>query len=129
MFLQHRKTTDLVSVSSEAAALHGAGVEVALVVELEARQARVQLVQDWRQSATQCQQLGACAVETDAHGALQGHASSVTQQGTERMAEDTETFSETQKSNSSKQSLHDSQNLNKKHWCLITDFRLGPHEG
>lgn len=76
--------TDLVSVSSEAAALHGAGVEVALVVELEARQARVQLVQDGRQAAPQRQQLGAGAVEADAHGALQRHASSVTQQGAER---------------------------------------------
>lgn len=79
--------TDLVSVSGEAAALHGAGVEVALVVKLEARQARVQLVQDGRKAPPQSQQLGAGAVEANTHGALQGHASSVTQQGAGRKAE------------------------------------------
>lgn len=72
--------TNLISVPGEAAALHGARVEVALVVELEAGQAWVQLVQDGRQTAPQRQQLGACAVEADAHGALQGHAATVTQQ-------------------------------------------------
>lgn len=75
--------THLVSVSGEAAALHGAGVEVALVVELEAGQAGVQLVQDGRQAAPQGQQLRAGAVEADAHGALQRHAASVTQQRAE----------------------------------------------
>lgn len=75
--------TDLIFVPGEAAALHGARVEVALVVELEARQARVQLVEDGRQAAPQGQQLGAGAVEADAHGALQGHAASVTQQRAE----------------------------------------------
>lgn len=73
-------STDLIFVPGEAAALHGAGVEVALVVKLEAGQARVQLVEDGRQAAPQRQQLGAGTVEADAHGALQGHASSVTQQ-------------------------------------------------
>lgn len=73
-------TANLILVSCEAAALHGAGVEVALVVELEAGQTRVQLVQDRRQAATQGQQLGAGAVEADAHGALEGHAAPVTQQ-------------------------------------------------
>lgn len=82
--------TDLVSVSGEAAALHGAGVEVALVVKLEARQARVQLVEDGWQAAPQSQQLCAGAVEANAHGALQGHASSVTQQGAGRKAGDAE---------------------------------------
>lgn len=72
--------TDLIFVPSEAAALHGAGVEVALVVKLEAGQAGVQLVKDGRQAATQCQQLGAGAVEANTHGALQGHASSITKQ-------------------------------------------------
>lgn len=72
--------TNLIFVPSEAAAFHGAGVEVALVVKLEARQARVQLIQDGRQAATQCQQLGAGAVEANTHGALQGHASSIPQQ-------------------------------------------------
>lgn len=75
--------THLISVSSEAAALHGAGVEVALVVELEAGQAGLQLVEDGRQAAPQGQQLSACAVEANAHGALQGHDASVTQQGAE----------------------------------------------
>lgn len=72
--------THLVFVSGEAAALHGAGVEVALVVELEARQARVQFVQDGRQAAAEGQQLSAGAVEADAHGALQGDAAAVAQQ-------------------------------------------------
>ncbi len=72
--------TNLIFVPSEAAALHGAGVEVALVVKLEAGQAGVQLVEDGRQAAAQCQQLGAGAVETNTHGALQGHAASITQQ-------------------------------------------------
>lgn len=90
--------THLVSVSSEAAALHGAGVEVALVVKLEARQARVQLVQDGRQAAPQSQQLRSGAVEANAHGALQGHASPVTQQGAGRKAEDAEEFSRNQTS-------------------------------
>lgn len=80
--------TNLIFVPSEAAAFHGAGVEVALVVELEAGQAGVQLVEDGRQAATQCQQLGACAVEANTHGALQGHAASVTQQGAERTEEE-----------------------------------------
>lgn len=104
--------TDLVSVSSEAAALHGAGVEVALVVELEARQARVQLVQDGRQAAPQRQQLGAGAVEADAHGALQRHASSVTQQGAERKAEDRGNVEPGM--NSMKQRFHNSIHLSKK---------------
>ena len=72
--------THLIFVPGEAAAFHGAGVEVALVVELEAGQAGVQLVEDGRQAAAQCQQLGARAVEANAHGALQGHAASITQQ-------------------------------------------------
>lgn len=75
-----RASTHLVFVSGEAAALHGAGVEVALVVELEAGQARVQLVQDGRQAAAEGQQLSAGAVEADAHGALQGDAAAVAQQ-------------------------------------------------
>ena len=73
-------TTNLIFVPGEAAAFHGAGVEVALVVELEAGQARVQLVKDGRQAAPKCQQLSAGAVEANTHGALQGHAASVTQQ-------------------------------------------------
>lgn len=72
--------THLVFVPGEAAALHGAGVEVALVVELEAGQARVQLVQDGRQAAAEGQQLSAGAVEADAHGALQADAAAVAQQ-------------------------------------------------
>lgn len=72
--------THLILVPGEAAAFHGAGVEVALVVELEAGQARVQLVEDGRQAAAQRQQLGAGAVEADAHGALQGHAAAVPEQ-------------------------------------------------
>lgn len=72
--------TDLIFVPGEAAALHGAGVEVALVVKLEAGQAGVQLVEDGRQAATQSQQLSAGAVEANAHGALQGHAAAVTKQ-------------------------------------------------
>lgn len=72
--------TDLIFVPGEAAALHGAGVEVSLVVELEAGQARVQLVEDGRQAAPQRQQLSAGAVEANAHGALQGHAAAVTEQ-------------------------------------------------
>lgn len=63
--------TDLIFVPSEAAAFHGAGVEVALVVKLEAGQAGVQLVEDGWQAAAQCQQLGAGAVEANTHGALQ----------------------------------------------------------
>lgn len=73
-------STDLIFVPGEAAALHGARVEVALVVKLEAGQTRVQLVEDGRQAAPQRQQLCAGTVEADTHGALQGHASSVTQQ-------------------------------------------------
>lgn len=69
----------LVPVPSEAAALHGAGVEVALVVELEAGEAGVQLVEDRGQAAPQGQQLGAGAVEADTHGALQGQVPSVPQ--------------------------------------------------
>lgn len=72
--------TNLIFVPSKAAAFHGAGVEVALVVKLEAGQAGVQLVENGRQAAPQCQQLGAGAVEADTHGALQGHAASITQQ-------------------------------------------------
>ncbi len=79
--------TDLIFVSSEAAALHGAGVEVALVVKLEAGQAGVQLVENGRQAAPQCQQLGAGVVEANTHGALQGHAASITQQWAERRKE------------------------------------------
>ena len=78
-----RRSTDLIPVPGEAAALHGAGVEVALVVELEAGQAGVQLVEDGRQAAPQRQQLCAGAVEADAHGALQGHAAAVAQQRAE----------------------------------------------
>lgn len=63
--------TDLIFVPSEAAAFHGAGVEVALVVKLEAGQTRVQLVEDGWQAAAQRQQLGACAVEANTHGTLQ----------------------------------------------------------
>lgn len=44
----------------------------------------MQLVEDGRQAAAQRQQLGARAVEANAHGALQGHAASVTQQRAER---------------------------------------------
>lgn len=65
-----KTSTDLIFVPSKAAALHGAGVEVALVVELEAGQTGVQLVQDGGQAAPQSQQLGAGAVKADAHGAL-----------------------------------------------------------
>lgn len=72
--------TNLIFVPSEAAAFHRAGVEVALVVKLEAGQAGVQLVEDGWQAAPQCQQLGAGAVEANTHGALQGHAASITQQ-------------------------------------------------
>lgn len=72
--------TDLILVPGEAAALHGAGVEVALVIELEAGEAGVQLVEDGWQAASQGQQLGAGAVEANAHCALQGHAASVTEQ-------------------------------------------------
>lgn len=63
--------TDLIFVSSEAAAFHGAGVEVALVVKLEAGQTGVQLVEDGWQAAAQRQQLGARAVEANTHGTLQ----------------------------------------------------------
>lgn len=73
-------TTNLIFVTSETAALHGAGVEVALVVKLVAGQTGVQLVEDGRQAASQRKQLGAGAVEADTHGALQGQAASVTQQ-------------------------------------------------
>lgn len=72
--------TNLIFVSSKAAAFHGAGVEVTLVVELEAGQAGVQLVENGRQAATQRQQLGASAVEANTHGALQGHAASIAEQ-------------------------------------------------
>lgn len=71
----------LVSVSGEAAALHGAGVEVALVVKLEAGQARVQLVEHGGQPPAQGQQLGARAVEAHAHGTLQRQTPTVPQQG------------------------------------------------
>ena len=40
----------------------------------------MQLVEDRRQAAAQSQQLCAGAVEANAHGALQGHAASVTEQ-------------------------------------------------
>lgn len=53
----------------------------------------MQLVEDGRQAAPQRQQLGAGAVEADAHGALQGHAPPVTQQGAGRKAEEAERFS------------------------------------
>lgn len=76
--------TDLILVPGEAAALHGAGVEVALVIELEAGKPGVQLVEDRRQAAPQSQQLGAGAVEANAHGALQGHTASITEQRAER---------------------------------------------
>lgn len=45
----------------------------------------MQLVEDGRQPAPQRQQLGAGAVEANAHGALQGHAASVAQQRAEKM--------------------------------------------
>ena len=43
----------------------------------------MQLVEDGRQAAAERQQLGAGAVEADAHGALQGHVASVTQERAE----------------------------------------------
>lgn len=82
--------THLVPVARKAAAFHGAGVEVALVVELEAGQAGVQLVEDGRQAAPQSQELRARAVEADAHGALQGHAATVAQQRAARHGGETE---------------------------------------
>ena len=72
----------LVSVPGEAAALHGAGVEVALVVELDAGQARVQLVQHRGQTPAQRQQLSARAVEAHTHGTLQRQAPAIPQQRT-----------------------------------------------
>lgn len=86
MFKQNTKSissSHLVSITSEAAAFHGAGVEVALVVELKAGQTRVQLVQDWRKATTQGQQLSASTVEANAHGTLEREAAPVTQKGTE----------------------------------------------
>lgn len=76
--------TNLIFVSSKAAAFHSTGVEVTLVVELEAGQAGVQLVEDGGQAATQRQQLGAGAVEANTHCTLQGHAASIAEQRAER---------------------------------------------
>lgn len=72
----------LITITCKTAALHRAGVEVALVVELEDGQAAVDVVEHGGQAAAQRQQLGAVAVEPHAHGALQGQVSTIAQQGT-----------------------------------------------
>lgn len=74
--------SNLISISGKAAALHGAGVEVALVIELIAGQTRVQLVQDRRQTSAQGQQLRSHAVEAHAHGALKRQTPPIPQQRT-----------------------------------------------
>lgn len=72
----------LIPITCKAAALHGAGVEVALVVELEDGQAAVDVVEHGRQAPPQRQQLRAVAVEAHAHGALEGQVPTVAEQGT-----------------------------------------------
>lgn len=53
--VSHEFLTHLIFVPSKAAAFHGAGVEVALVVKLEAGQAGMQLIEDRRQAAPESQ--------------------------------------------------------------------------
>lgn len=72
----------LITITCKAAALHSAGVEVALVVELEDRQAAVDVVEHRGKAPAQRQQLGAVTVEPDAHGALKGKVPTIAEQRT-----------------------------------------------
>ena len=60
----------LVSTASERAALHGTGVVVSGVVELDVRGGRVQTVEDWRQATSQSEEPVSGVVESHAHAAL-----------------------------------------------------------
>lgn len=74
--------SNLIMVSSKAATFHSTGVEVALVIKLEAGQTRVELVQDGRQTSAQSQQLRPHAVKAHAHGTLKRQTPSIPQQRT-----------------------------------------------
>lgn len=70
----------LITVTCKTAALHSTGVEVALVVKLEDGQAAVDVVEHRGQAPAQGQQLGAVAVEPDAHGTLKGKVPTIAEQ-------------------------------------------------
>lgn len=70
----------LVTITCKTAALHSAGVEVALVVKLEDRQPAVDVIEHRGQAPAQGQQLGAVTVEPDTHGTLKGKVSTIAEQ-------------------------------------------------
>lgn len=74
--------TNLVTIPCKAAAFHSARVEVTLIVELEHRQAGVDVVEDRGQAAPQRQELGAVAVESHTHGTLERQVATIAQERT-----------------------------------------------
>lgn len=74
----------LVTIPCKAATFHGARVEVTLIVELEHRQAGVDVVEHRGQATPQGKELRPVAVEPHTHGALEGQVATVAQERTER---------------------------------------------
>lgn len=70
--MQETEGTYLVTIPCKAATFHGARVEVTLIVKLEHRQAGVDVIEYRGQATPQSQELGAVAVESHAHGTLEG---------------------------------------------------------
>lgn len=70
--MQEAKGSYLVTISCKTAAFHGTRVEVTLIIELEYRQARVDVIQHRGQATPQSQELGPIAIESYTHGTLKG---------------------------------------------------------
>lgn len=82
--MQETEGTYLIAIPCKAATFHGARVEVTLIVKLEHRQAGVDVIEHRGQATPQGQELGAVAVESHAHGTLEGEIATIAQERTGR---------------------------------------------
>lgn len=62
--------SDLILWSSKAAALHGAGVVVTIMIHVTQWVGTPQFIQDWRQSSPEGHQMSATVVNANTHAAL-----------------------------------------------------------